>query len=63
MDKKVSVKIEQRKEKIGEMKIEQKILYLQGALSKFKNKLDDLKRLSLGKQYKIEDLESQTTKW
>ena len=41
------------------MKIEQKIFHLQRKLPKFKDKLDDLTRLSLGKQYKIEDLESE----
>jgi|SRR5271156_738299 len=52
-------RIELRTQKIKEMKIEQKIFHLQRKLPKFKDKLDDLTRLSLGKQYKIEDLESE----
>jgi hypothetical protein len=52
-------KIQERKFKISEMKIEQKILNLQKKLRKFQTSLNDLERLSLGKQYKIEDLEKE----
>lgn len=59
LDEKTQKRIQERKNKIREMKIEQKILHLQSKLKKNKNKIKDLDNLSLVKQYKIEDLESE----
>jgi|SRR5579872_2500115 len=59
LDKTIKKQIKDRTIKVHDLKIEIKICHLQSKLKKNKNKIDDFTKLSLGKQYKLEDLEKE----